>query len=179
MKDETNALAQSVNDKARRIKIRGNHAIIPLKFDKDGNPAKKSRWTIKQFSLEDLRFLQALRKADWDVEEARRAASIPLEKAERLVRKVACFREEDARVKALCEIPTPEWIAAKHVENVYDGGTMQDSEHRSLQELAKIEGAYIQSLQAQVNIFNLPPLAPEVESELKALARKALDAEAA
>ena len=40
---------------------------------------------------------------------------------ERLVKKLACFREEDARVKALCEIPTPDWIAAKHVENVYSG----------------------------------------------------------
>lgn len=93
---------------------------------------------------------------------------IPEPRALRLIKKLSCFREEDAKVRALCEIPTPEWIAAKHVENIYEGGRLEESEHKSLQELAKIEGAYKQQApQTQINVFNLPTLPPEKEAELK------------
>lgn len=161
-------LAEVVNDKARKITIRGNTAIVPLKFDEHGEPATVDKLIFKRLSLSDLRFLQKLRAADWNIDKALEGDPLTRPAAERLVKKLACFREEDARIKALCEIPTPDWIAAKHVQNVYEGGVLQDSEHKSLAELAKIEGAYKQvAPQTQINVFNLPDITPEKEAELK------------
>jgi len=167
-----------INDKARKVSIRGKEIIVPLKFDEGGNPATVDALIFKRLNLNDLRFLSYWRANNWDVEKSIQESGIEKEKVERLIKKLFCFREEDARVKALCEIPTPDWIAAKHVQNVYEGGTLQDSQQKSLAELAKIEGAYKQqSPQTQVNVFNLPQLTPEIEAQFKELAEKALDAE--
>jgi hypothetical protein len=168
-----------INDKARKVKMRGKQVIVPLKFDEDGEPATVDRLIFKRLSLLDLRFLGALRKSEWNLDGAVSASGISHEKGERLIKKLACFREEDARVRALCEIPTPSWIAAKHVQNVYEGGTLEDSEHKSLQELAKIEGAYKNNLNVNVthNVFNLPKLTPDVEAKFKQLAEEAIAAE--
>lgn len=164
---------RAVNDKARRVRIAGKQAIVPLKFDEEGNPATVDKLIFKRLSLNDLRFLAALRKFQWDVVRASQECNISSERATRLVKKLSCFREEEARVKALCEIPTPEWIKAKHVENFYEGGKLQDSEHKSLQELAKIEGAYKQQIvSATVNVFNLPKYDPETEAKLKVIAEQ-------
>ena len=61
------------------------------------------------------------------------------------------------------------------MENVYEGGGLEESEHKSLQELAKISGAYkTQNSPAGmvVNVFNLPKLDPESEQKLKEIARR-------
>lgn len=157
-------LAKVVNDKSRRITIRGKQAIVPLKFDEDGNPATVDKLIFKRLSLTDLRFLGSLRKNEWDTEKAACEVGIPKEKAERLIKKLACFREEDAKVKALAEIPTPSWIKAKHVENIYNP-TLADSQQKSLSELAKIEGAYKTSplVNIQNNFFAKPSMTPEQE----------------
>jgi hypothetical protein len=169
-----------INDKSRKVVLRGKQVIVPLKFDEDGNPATVDKLIFKRLNLNDLRFLGLFRKNEWDVEKTIIESGIEREKAERLIKKVACFREEDAKVKALCEIPTPSWISAKHVQNVYEGGTLEDSEHKSLQELAKIEGAYKNNVNLNVtqNVFNLPKLTPDVEEKFKKLAEEALQAEA-
>jgi hypothetical protein len=160
-------LERAVNDKARKITLRGREAIVPLKFDEDGNPATVDKLIFKRLTLNDLRFLQALRQFNWDSAKACEKTGIDAERGARFLKKLSCFREEDAKVRALCEIPTPEWIAAKHVENIYDGGTLEDSQHKSLAELAKIEGAYKQTAPAsQVNVFNIN-LTPEQEAALK------------
>lgn len=172
-------LAKVINDKARKVTIRGKQAIVPLKFDEDGNPATVDNLIFKRLSLLDLRYLKSLREEAWDISKAAQKVGIDLERAERITKRLSCFREEDARVKALCEIPTPSWIKAKHVQNFYEGGTLEDSEHKSLQELAKIEGAYKTTANLNItnNVFNLPPLAPDVEAKLKEIAEKAVDAE--
>lgn len=165
-------LESAVNDKARKIRVRGPQAIVPLKFDKHGNPSTDKTRIYKRLSISDLRFLQIWRDAGWDVQVAIQKAALPQPVAERLIKRLQCFREEDARVKALCEIPTPAWIAAKHVENVYEGGRLEDSEHKSLQELAKIQGAYKSQTNVNItqNVFNLPKLTPEAEAKIKAIA---------
>ena len=165
-------LERAVNDRSRKITIRGHQAIVPLKFDEDGNPATVDRLIFKRLSLNDLRFLRHLRESKWDIAIACKKAGVAESSSERLIKKLSCFREEDARVKALCEIPTPDWIAAKHVQNVYEGGTLEDSEHKSLQELAKIEGAYKNNLNVTVtqNVFNLPHYDPATEAKLKDIA---------
>lgn len=166
---QSSNLLKGLNDRARKVTIRGKQAIVPLKFDADGNPATQDRLIFKRLSLNDLRFLQVWRDASWDIEKARQQTQIDEHKVEVLVRKLACFREEDARVKALCQIPTPQWISAAHVQNIYEGGALDDSSHKSLQELAKIEGAYKQTVVSQTNIFNMPQLTPEEEAALKAV----------
>lgn len=161
-------LAAAVNDASRHITIRGKQAIVPLKFDEEGNPATADKLLFRRLSLSDLRFLSAWRDCHWDVDAALQKTGISPDKRDRLIKKLACFREEDARVKALCEIPTPSWIAAKHVQNVYEGGALGDSEHKSLSELAKIEGAYKQAaVSTQINVFNLPELPPEQAARIK------------
>ena len=157
-----------INDKARKVALRGSEVIVPLKFDEEGNPATADHLIFKRLTITDLRFLQVWRDASWDIAKAQEKTTLTADQVARLVKKLACFREEDARVKALCEIPTPDWIAAKHVENVYNGGQLEDSEHKSLQELAKIEGAYKQTaVPTQINVFNLPALPPEQEAKVK------------
>lgn len=173
-------LPSVVNDAARRIKVKGHGVRVPLKFDASGAPATSvDRLIFKRLSMDDLRFLKYLREAEWNVDLAVEKTGISLGEGERLVKKLACFREEDARVKALCEIPTTSWIKSKHVENFYEGGTMADSQQKSLQELAKIEGAYKSQSAVSItqNVFNLPKLTPAVEEEFRQLAQKALDAE--
>lgn len=161
-----------INDRSRKVSLRGKQVIVPLKFDEDGEPATADKLIFKRLSLNDLRFLKVWRKNDWGVEVTCKELGLEISKAQNLIKRLACFKEEDARVKALCEIPTPSWIAAKHVQNVYEGGTLEDSEHKSLQELAKIEGAYKNNLQVTVtqNVFNLPKYDPETEAKLKRIA---------
>lgn len=162
-------LSSAVNDASRKIRIRGKQAIVPLKFDKDGDPVRSvDRLILKRLSLDDLRFLKVWRENGWDIVKATHHSGLSEEHIQRLVKKLACFREEDAKIQALCQIPTPEWIAAKHVENLYAGGTLEDSEHKSLQELAKIEGAYKQQAPStQINVFNLPDLPPDQAQKVK------------
>lgn len=167
-------LTTGLNDRARKVKISGRSAIVPLKFDDKGNPADKENIILKKLSMDDLRFLKVWRECGWDVEAAFRKTEYPRERIERMVKRLSVFREEDARVKSIAEIPTASWIKAKHVENFYEGGTLEDSQHKSLQELAKIEGAYKNNLNVSVtqNVFNLPKLDPETEAKLKEIAKQ-------
>lgn len=172
MKNEKRELEKVVSDKARRVKIHGNQAIVPLKFDKDGEIVSENtppdKLVLKRLTLDDLRFLKVFRENSWDASKSRDQLGLSQDTVDRLVKKLTCFRIEDAKVKALAEIPTPDWITAKHVENVYSGGVLQDSEHKSLAELAKIEGAYKQQAPTtQINVFNLPDLPPDQEAKLK------------
>lgn len=120
-------LASAVNDGTRRITVRGKAAIVPLKFDRHGDLASSSTRLFKRLSLDDLRFLKIWREQGWDVRKAAEVSGLSEERAAKLVKRLSCFREEDARVQALCEIPTPQWISAKHVENIYAGGQLTDS----------------------------------------------------
>lgn len=172
MQDELRSLANELNDRSRKTLVSHGQAIVPVKFDEDGEiPETPDRVVIKKLSLEDLRFLKAWRKADWDLSKTKEQFNLTDDQIKRLVKKLQCFREEDARVKALCEIPTPDWIAAKHVENIYDG-KLDETRHKSLQELAKIEGAYKNNLNVSVtqNVFNLPKLDAATEAKLKEIA---------
>jgi len=166
---EPEHLERVVNDGTRKITLRGREALVPLKFGKDGRPATQRTLLLKRLTLDDLRFLQLWREASWDIAKARQDSGLLPERVERLVKKLQVFREEDAKVKALSEIPTPSWISAKHVENVYDGGTLEDSEHKSLAELAKISGAYKPTTNVNLNFnaFVKPELSPEDEKKTR------------
>lgn len=175
-------LEKAFNDGSRHVAIRGRQAVVPLKFDSAGQPVSEDtnpkNIVLKKLSLKDIEFLYHWRLTEFgDASKACEKAGISLDQAERLANKLSCFKEEDAKVKALAEIPTPSWIAAKHVENVYDGGTMEDSERDSLKELAKISGAYKTQASVSItqNVYNLPKLSPEAEAELRKIADREAD----
>lgn len=167
-------LAKGINDSSRRIKIRGQYAVVPLKFDQEGRPATETTMVVKRLTLNDLRFLALWRETDFaeDVNVLAEKANLDIDRVERLIKKLSCFSQENARVKALCEIPTPNWIKAKHVESIYGGANEKlcDADQKSLSELAKIEGAYKNTSTVNMNVthsLQLPSLSPEQEAELK------------
>lgn len=170
--NEKDKLASALSDSARQVSLRGRQALVPLKFDTDGEIVNETtpvdKLILKKLSLKDLEFLKAWRDAKWDVARAREKVGINECDVERVVKKLRCFRDEDAKIQALAEIPTPTWIAAKHVENIYEGGRLGDSEQKSLQELSKIQGAYKQQAPStQINVFNLPELPPDQAAKVK------------
>lgn len=165
-------LLSAVNDKSRKVRLRGKQAIVPLKFDREGdivtNETHPSLRIIKCLTLTDLAFLKVWKESGWDIEKTRAKTNYPEKQFERLVKRLGCFRDEDAKVQALAEIPTPAWITAKHVENVYAGGKDNKSQQKSLEELAKIEGAYKQTAPTtEINIWNLPQLPPDKAAKVK------------
>ena len=175
-KDESDALVRTFSDSARKVLKVGRDYLVPRKIDDDGVPLTPetfdARKHLKRLNLGDLRFLKAWREAEWDTGKACEKIGITQDKVKRLVKKLQVFREEDARVKVLADIPTPNWIAAKHVENVYEGGVLDDSERDSLKELAKISGAYknTSTVNIQTNVFNMPKLSEEAMAKLKEFA---------
>lgn len=142
---EQRALVTQLNDKSRKVAREGNKVFVPLKFDDQGNPLTKATFNaakhLKSLNLNDLHFLKAWRDSGWDTEKACKATLTDPEKAKKLVRKLQVFKDEEERVKALADIPSTPWIAAKHTENVFEG-KLDDSQRDSLKELAKIVGAY-------------------------------------
>jgi hypothetical protein len=162
-------LASVVNDRSRKVHIRGKQAIVPMKFDKGGNVATDVTRIYKTLSLNDLRFLKVWKESRYteDIAVLCNETGLAESRVETLCKRLAPFREEDARVKVLCEIPTASWITAQHVQNKYENGVMNDSVHKSMQELAKINGAYkTVALPNQLNVFNIS-LTPEQEARLK------------
>lgn len=173
---EEQGLLQEVTDRARKPIKMGRNVLVPLKFEDEGELLTQETFEVKKhlktLTMSDLRFLQSWRKHGWNTDKACEELCVPIEKVKRLVAKLEVFREEDARTKALSEIPTPAWIQAKHVENVYQGGVLEDSERDSLKELAKISGAYKTqaSVNQTINIFQMPKLSPEAAKKLKEFA---------
>lgn len=174
--EEIDALGKDLNDSSRKVKRIGKQLLVPRKFDDNGEILDSSTFDasvhLKRLDLNDLRFLKVWRDNSWNTAKAQEVSGLTDPQVKRLVSRLAVFREEDARVKALSEIPTTAWITAKHVENVYDGGKLEDSERDSLKELAKISGSYknTSTVNIQNNVFNMPRLTPEAEARLKEFA---------
>lgn len=163
--EEKQGLLKSVSDKSRKAKLVGRRALVPLKFDDDGSPITQANFDptkhLKSLSLNDLAFLKAWRESGWDLEATQKKLAIETEKAKRIARNLQVFKDEEARVKALADIPTTQWIAAKHTENVFDGN-LEDSQRDSLKELAKIIGAYKPTTTISLNAkLEMPQLSPE------------------
>lgn len=168
---EQRALVNQLNDKSRKAVRVGDDVFVPLKFDSSGTPLNASTFNaakhLKQLDLDDLAFLKAWRDSGWDTDKACQVTRVETEKAKRLVRKLQVFKDEDERIKALADIPSTPWIAAKHTENVFEG-KLDDSQRDSLKELAKIVGAYKPSQSVNVQIsLEKPAWTPEQEAKLR------------
>lgn len=171
---EIKELAKEFTDKSRKPRISGKKVAIPLKFDEEGQVLTQENFDIrkhlKMLSLDDLSFLKLWRDSGWNDEEASSKSLLPPDRCKALVRKLVCFKQEEERIKALADIPTPNWITAKHTENVFEG-KLDDSQRDSLKELAKITGAYkTNAIGIQINNFlQMPDLTPEQEAKLKSI----------
>jgi hypothetical protein len=181
--DERKTLAKKFNDKARRTLVVKTRVIIPHKVKPTGETITKEnrdvRVDISQLNLKELRFLDVFREMGWDFEKACAKMCIDPIEGRKTYRKCLWFPQEDAYVKAKAKVPTPDYILAKDVDNVEGAAKLDDSQHKSLDRLAKITGSFKTSDTgpSTVNIFNLPKLTPEIESKFKALAEQALEAE--
>ncbi len=174
--EEADKAVSSLSDRSRSAKRVGNEVLVPLKFDEEGTPLTAETFDIrlhlKTLRQTDYQFLDAWRESGWNTDKAKEKLGLNDGQVARLVKKLEVFREEEARALQLAKIPTPSWIAAKHVENIYDGGQLEDSERDSLKELAKISGAYktAATVNIQNNIFNMPKLSEEQMAKLREFA---------
>lgn len=179
--EETKELLQEVTDRSRSPIVKGKTVLVPLKFGDSGDLLNSqtfdARKHFKKLDLNDLRFLKCWRDNAWDTEKTCADLFVESAKVKKLVAKLEVFREEDARTKALAAIPTAAWVSARHVENIYQGGVLEDSERDSLKELAKITGAYktAATVNIHTNIFQMPQLSPEAMAKLKEFADSQAD----
>jgi len=161
------------NSRARKVAKVGNQYLVPLKYDQDGKPLTKDSFNIrehlKKLTQYDWIFLECWRRHDWNDLKAKEELKLSEFNLVRLTRKLAPFREEEARDKALATIPTTSYIQARHVENVIDGGKLDDSQRDSLKELAKINGAYksTNQINIQQNFFQKPQVAPDQAEDIR------------
>lgn len=171
-KDEVKRLAKTLNTKARKTATVGNQAIVPHVFKETGDLVNADNFDatvdLSKLNLNDLHFLDAWREAKWDMQKACDKLGIDLEKGKRHFSKVKYFEFEDAKVKALAKVPTPEWVAAQNLENVYTN-KLEDGQRDSLKELAKITGAYkpTTNIQVNANVLSMPQLSPEAAKKAR------------
>lgn len=183
MSFEAKRLSEPLNDKARRAIVVGSRAIVPHKTKPNGEIVTSENFDVKvdvsQLNLRELRFLEVFRELGWDFERACERVGIDVIAGRKTYRKCLYFQQEDAYIRAKAKVPTPEYILAKDVDNVEGAGKIDDSQHKSLDRMAKITGCFktTDGGTNTVNIFNLPKLTPEIEAKFKELAEQALEAE--
>ena len=162
-------IVAAVNDSARKTVFRGAAAIVPLKFGKDKKPATLATLILKRLNRHDLQFLSLWQESGYseDIHLLCEKTGLPMARVEWFCRKLDAFKKEDQRIKSLCAIPTPDFVAAKNVEGFYTD-SFSEGQRDHLKELAKITGAYKQQAPStQINVFNLPELPPEQAAKVK------------
>lgn len=178
--DETRALVRAFSDKSRKLRVlgkrQGNVIEVPHKFTDDGSiPDSPQQIVVSRLHLDDLRFLKAWRDNSWDNALTQKKLNLPDDQAEKTFKKLAYFKTEDARIKALASEATPERVLAKDMENM-ESGTLNDSQHKSLDRVAKITGAFKTVGEGStINIFNMPRMSPDAEAALRIIADKEAD----
>lgn len=186
--EEADKLATQGSDRARKVRRVGRTFLVPHKFSPTGEVLDEETFKpardLSQLSLPDFALLASLQETGWDIVKSAKALDMDPEAAKRRFKRLQYFEFEAKRSQALAQIASPDFITAKHVDNVYSN-TLDDGQRDSLRELAKITGAYKQAVLAQTNIFNMPSLTPEQEAALReigdsiAMKKNAIPAEVA
>lgn len=172
--DEANKLVSKLSDKSRKARRFGNHIAVPHKFKPSGTVISDENFNpksdVSRLSLDHWQLLEQLQLSGWDLKKSCDILDISLEQGKRLEAKLKYFRYEKAKEKSMVKMLSPDFVAAKHMENVYTGA-LDDSQRDSLDKLGKITGAYkTTEITLTQNVFNLPKLDPETELKLKAIA---------
>lgn len=165
-------MVQKHSDRSRKVRRVGKDVFVPHKFDPTGDPLSEETFNPKRdlsrLSLEDFALLDAMVDSGWRMEKACAKIGMEMEEAVRRYKRISYFEFEEKRSKALAATASPDFIAAKHLDNVFTN-VLDDGQRDSLKELAKITGAYKQIAVNQTNIFNMPVLTPEQEAQLRSI----------
>lgn len=166
--DEYKALVKPLNDKARKTTRLGRQTLVPHKFTEEGDiPKDASEVVLSKLNLSDLRFLNLWRNNKWGDDKTRAESGLTPEQFEKTVKKLAYFKTEDARIKAMAESASPAMVLAKDVENLHTH-KLQDTDHKSLDRIAKITGAFkTTEVNVTQNFLQLPDLSDEKRKEIK------------
>lgn len=177
--DKTDLL-RPLTDASRKVRFHGPSALVPHKFTDDGEVVTAETFTpkkdISKLNLNDLKFLKLWRDCDWKDEDIKKKLNLTDDQARKTFKKLQYFKTEDAKIRALASEATPERVLAKDMENL-NTGDLTDSQHKSLDRVAKITGAFKTAGEGgnTINIFNMPRLTPEAERAIRQIADKEAD----
>lgn len=131
---------------------------------------------LARLSPQDLEFVEAWREEKWDFDKACARLKITASQGHYRRKKVEFLQTEEKIILAKAKIPTPSYILAKDLDNVEGIKKIEDTEHKSLDRMAKILGAFkTTEVNIQANIYQMPKMTPEQELELKVFADRMAD----
>lgn len=173
--EEGHSLAKKFSDRSRKVVRVGRIFNVHHKVKLSGSTITPGNFVpkidVSHLDLEELRFLDVFREMGWDFDKTCEKLGLETIKARKTYQKCLWFKQEDVYVQAKAKVPTPEYILAKDFDNVEGVSGIDDSQHKSLDRLAKITGAFKSGeVNIQQNIFNLPDLPPEALAKVKVLA---------
>jgi hypothetical protein len=171
-RSELKELASSFSDAGRKVAVSGGEALVPHKLKPDGSAVEESNFDVRvdisRLSLSEIRFLDVFRSCGWDFDKACERSGVGTDTARRTYRKCLLFGEEHERILAKAKVPSVEYVLARDVDNIEGVRSIEDSEHKSLDRISKILGAFkTTDVSVTQNVFNLPALSPEAEAKLK------------
>lgn len=183
-KKDERAIVKKLKDDGRIVSESGNEYLVSHKFTPSGEVVDATNFNpancISKLNLNDIKLLVLWRENKWDDQKTLSKAQLSPDQAERTLKKLAYFKSEDAKIRALAGEATVERVLAKDMENL-ESGNLSDTHHKSLDRIAKIRGGFRgadESGSGVVNIFNFPKMSPETEAELRAIAKRELAQEA-
>lgn len=174
--------AKDLSSNANGAFVVDNHVLVQQKYSDEGELLTPEtidlRVHLKKLHFQDWQFLNVWRENNWNFEKACEILSIDRQKALKIKKKVDFIQAQEAKDKALASIPSVAFIQARHVENIYSEEKLDDSTQKSLDALAKIQGAYkTQATQVnnQINVLQFPSLDEETARKIKELADSLAD----
>lgn len=178
--NELEKIAAPLKDKARLVKRKGSKVLVSHKFTPEGdvldNQNVSNPKNFHQLNLSELKFLVLWDRNGYDEEKTASESGLSEYQTASMFKKLAHFKQEDAWIKAAVTRATPGFVISQDMKNVYGGGTLNDSQHKSLDRVAKCVGAFkTNDSGATINIFNLPKMTPETEAAIRAIADREAD----
>lgn len=188
--DDEKKLVRRLSDKSRKVVKVGKKFLVPHKTTPTGEIVRgkiefedgtslesnfDANRDISKLNLSDLRFLELWRDNKWNDEETLKKTDLTQDQAVKTFKKLQYFKTEDSRIRALASQASPEMVLSKDIENLHTH-TLQDTDHKSLDRISKITGAFKTTEgNSTINIFNMPRLSPEAEAALKKIAEREAD----
>lgn len=167
--------AAIVSDAARKVTVRGKCAIVFHKFDDEGRPVKQPLHYTR-CTLDDLEFIDVWRSHGWDAQAAGRELGLGDAEIKWKTKKLAFIEQEDKIIKAKTKMLSPEYVISKDLDNLEKVNRLEDTDHKSLDRLAKVQGMFKSSdVTITQNVFNLPKLSEEAMVKLKEIADREAD----
>lgn len=178
--EEADKAVRKMSDKARKSVRVGKQLIVPHKFKESGEAVTQENFNPKtdlsKLNQKHWQFLEIFQRNNWNMDEACKETGLAIDDVKKMYKKVQYFEFEANRQKALAAVLSPDFVTAKHVDNVFTN-QLEDGQRDSLKELAKISGAYkpTTSVNINANIYQMPKMTPEQENELKIFADRMAD----